>query len=113
MDNLDLIKEFFSNLRCSQCRAFFEDDSIRILRQELNYTVVRITCPKCEKNIGMALMGFEKEAAKVSGEVSNETMAFEINVSNDPINYDDVIDAHHFFKSLGSDWSRFLPDNET
>lgn len=113
MDNLDLIKEFFSNLRCSQCRAFFDENSIRILRQEMNYTVVRITCPKCEKNIGMALMGFEREAAKVSGEVSDDTMTFEVNDSNNPIDYDDVIDAHHFFQGLGSDWSKFLPNTES
>ena len=108
MDNLDIIKDFFANIRCSQCHSPFEKDSVKIVRQEYNYTVVKVICSKCEKNVGLVIVGLEKEPLKNSAENPQE-LPFELNST--PIDYDDVIDAHNFFYGLDSDWTKFLPKN--
>lgn len=115
MEINDIIKEFFSNIRCTQCHNFFEEEAISLIRHENNYTVVRVTCSKCGKNIGMALLGIDKESMKNSVKCLNEEderteIPVEIASNSEPITYDDVIDAHNFFYSLGNDWSKYLPE---
>jgi len=119
LDNMeikDILKEFFSNIRCSQCHNLFDEDSISIVRNENNYTVIRITCHKCEKNIGIALLGIDKDSIKSSMEKLNEKKGnnsqIEVNRENTPITYDDVIDAHNFFFGLGEDWLKYLPEKD-
>jgi hypothetical protein len=118
MEINDIIKEFFSNIRCTQCHNFFEESSINVVRHEHNYTVVRVICSHCGKNIGIAMLGLDKESIKNSMKQINEEnlikeIPLELTDSDDPITYDDVIDAHNFFYSLGSDWTKFLPNKET
>ncbi len=111
MDNLGIIKEFFSNMRCSQCNNFFEQESIRLLRQEGVYLVVKIACEVCGKNIGLAMLGLDRESLKKSmGTVEEfESIKFDVD-SKQPIDYDDVIDAHNFIEEMGSDWDKYLPN---
>jgi len=117
MGNFDIIKEFFTNMRCSQCHVFFEKSDIKVLRQDYNYTVVKVVCSSCGKNIGLAILGMDKESLKkqietTEDEYQNEdAIPFDIS-EEEPINYDDVIDAHKFFYNLGSDWAKFLPDHK-
>ena len=111
MDNIDIIKDFFANIRCSQCHSPFDKDSVKIVRQEYNYTVVKIICSKCEKNVGLVIVGLDKEPVKSNENIDTnlEELPFEFN--NTPINYDDVIDAHNFFYNLDADWTKHLPKN--
>lgn len=67
----ELIKEFFSNLKCSQCHNYFSKDSVKIMRQESNYTVVKVICPHCNKNIGLALLGLDREGMRKSMNTSD------------------------------------------
>ena len=111
----EIIKEFFSNIRCTQCHDFFDEESINIVRNENNYTVVRVTCSNCGKSIGLALLGLDKDSIKNSMErLSDQNNETPVEISNNgsPITYDDVIDAHNFFYGLGNDWSKHLPDNK-
>lgn len=115
MEINDIVKDFFSKIKCSQCQNYFEKESITLVRHEYNYTVVRVTCSICNKNIGMAILGLDKNSMHKTIECAEETKAHsKKNVSKkkscDPISYDDVIDAHNFFFSLGEDWTKFLPD---
>jgi len=117
MEINDIIKEFFSNIRCTQCHCFFGEESINVVRHENNYTVIRVTCKKCGKNIGMAMLGLDKDSMKKSMEYLNDLKQtdeapIELTEDTTPITYDDVIDAHNFFYSLGSDWSKHLPNKE-
>ena len=43
--------------------------------------------------------------------IKNE-IPVEVNNDEASISYDDVIDAHNFFFSLGDDWSKYLPDSD-
>jgi hypothetical protein len=109
-ENLSIVK-FFSKMTCSRCSNNFTEESIAVLREEHNYTVVRITCGSCGKNIGIAILGLDKNEMKKSLEFSEENAQFNISGSSSPIDYDDVIDAHDFFKALGSGWINQIPKN--
>ncbi len=111
MNNLGIIKEFFSNMRCSQCNNFFERESIKLLRQEGVYLVVKIACEICGKNIGLAMLGLDKESIKKSMSATGDFESLKLEMDdNQPISYDDVIDAHNFIEELGADWDKFLPN---
>lgn len=106
MKNSDAIKLFFLHMKCTNCENTFKDEDIEILRQEEGYTVVRICCEHCQKNIGVAILGIDKEQMQKS-----LNMCESVN-SNEPppIGYDDVIEAREFFNSLGNDWVKHIPE---
>jgi len=117
MEYLDYINEFFSHVKCSNCDEFFNNESIELVRQESNNIVVRITCAKCGKNLGLAILGIDRAQHKNSLDFSEDTsnksdMPVSVNADESPITYDDVIEAHQFFNGLGEDWSKYLPKNE-
>ena len=91
----------FSNLCCSQCKAGFDEDSITIKREEAGLTVLNLSCQNCGKNFGCALLGFTGIDVKPEPLVVQE--------GPEPINYDDVLDAHEFIKNLDEQWTKHLP----
>lgn len=106
MNSSDIIKLFFSKMKCSNCDHFFNEEDVTILRDEGDYIVARIYCNRCGKNVGIALLGLDREMMKKTLELSDTKS---INGIKDPITYDDVLDAHSFFSSLGDDWIKFIP----
>lgn len=94
------IEKLFSNLCCSQCKRGFSEDSIIIKREEKGLLVVGLECKHCGKNFGVAFLGLSDIELKEPLEVVE---------GPEPISYDDVIDAHNFFKNLDEDWSKYLP----
>ena len=118
MEYINYINEFFSHVKCVNCNEFFNNDAIQLVRQESNSIVVRIACVNCGKNLGLAILGIDRAGYKNSLGFSEDThgnndMPISVNVNNDPITYDDVVEAHQFFSSLGDDWSKYLPNHET
>ena len=105
MKNTDAIKLFFSKMKCTNCENPFNDEDIEILRQEDGYTVVRICCEHCQKNIGVAILGIDKDQMQKSLEMHQPEVSYEPS----PIDYDDVLEAKDFFQSLGDDWLKFIP----
>jgi len=105
MKNTDAIKLFFSKMKCTRCENFFEDEDVEILREEGNYTVVRIHCEHCQKSIGVAILGVDKEQMQKALELNQPDMEQEA----PPIDYEDVLAAHDFFQGLGDDWLKFIP----
>lgn len=96
-------------MNCSRCNKKFSNDSISVLRQEDNYTVIRVICSNCEKNIGLAILGIDKNEMRKTVEMEEGSE----NLSPDreePIDYDDVLNAHEFFTHLGSDWSKHISE---
>ena len=85
------LRVMFDNLCCSQCKNSFDENSIEIKRQEHGLLVVHLTCQHCGKSFGVAFVGISNV------EVKSEPL--EIQEGPDPINYDDVIDAHRFIKN--------------
>lgn len=96
------IEKLFSNLCCSYCRNGFDEKSFMIKREEEELTVVALQCTHCGKNFGLAFLGFSDIDVK-----SYEPL--EVQEGPEPINYDDVIDAHRFIKTLDADWQKHLP----
>lgn len=96
------IEKLFSNLCCSQCRNGFDEDSIVIKRKEDGLLVVGLECKHCGKSFGVAFLGISNVDVK-------DYEPLEVVQGPEPINYDDVIDAHNFIKNLEDDWSKYLP----
>lgn len=101
------IDKLFANLCCSSCGADFTDESIKVLREEDDFSVLQIVCTKCEKSFGIAFLGENNLAVKKN--ISDADLALELQDGPDAVNYDDVINAHRFIKNLGSDWKKHLP----
>ena len=89
---------------CSVCRNDFGEDAATVLRNEGDLLVLRIKCTKCGKNFGIALLGAGLDNAK-----DDEPFVFQ--QRPEPVNYDDVIDAHNFIKQLDGGWMKYIPDN--
>ena len=96
------IEKLFENLCCSKCRNGFDEDSITIKRDEEDLTVISLTCRHCGKSFGVAFLGFSDINLK-------NYEPLEVVEGPEPINYDDVIDAHRFIKELKNDWNKYLP----
>ena len=97
------LKVLFDNLCCSQCKAGFDDESIVIKREEDGLLVTHLECKHCGKSFGVAFLGLNGIDVKEPLEVQD---------GPEPINYDDVIDAHRFIKNLDEHWQDFLPKND-
>ena len=73
-----------------------------IKREEEGLTVVGLQCKHCGKNFGVAFLGISNFDVK-------NYEPLEVQEGPEPINYDDVIDAHRFIKNLDADWQKHLP----
>ena len=107
--NKKIIEMLFSDMCCSECKADFSEDSVFILRQEKNLNVMQIVCQNCGKSFGVALLGNCDE--KGTKEFTKDELALQIQEGPDAICYDDVIDAHNFFKNLDESWEKYIPEN--
>lgn len=98
------LKTLFSNLCCSHCRAEFGDESIQIKRQEQGLLVTHLVCQNCGKSFGVAFVGINNIEVKKESD-----LPLVVQDGPEPINYDDVIDAHRFIKNLDEHWQDYLP----
>ncbi|MEB3283914.1 MAG: hypothetical protein VKN33_01325 [Candidatus Sericytochromatia bacterium] len=129
MKNFIVVQEHFRKLRCAHCQQSFTPDGVKLLREEKDYWVVRVHCTACQQPAGVAIVGVEYESgeAPLPERPSREAVGAGAALGNrirgvfssrreeekfssmTPISTDDVINAHDFFSSLGSDWMRHLP----
>ena len=96
------IEKLFNNLCCSHCRNSFDEDSVKVKREEEGLTVISLECQKCGKNFGVAFLGFSDIDVK-------NYEPLEVQDGPEPISCDDVIEAHRFIKKLDGDWNKYLP----
>lgn len=115
MHNFEVIKQFFQNLKCSQCNEFYSEDSVKLIRKEENNVVVRVCCVICGKNLGLAILGLDSEEYNnsLNFQESGQNKLLQEKSQNPekilpPITYDEVAQAHKFFSSLDSDWMKYL-----
>ncbi|MFI3300775.1 MAG: hypothetical protein R3Y28_05075 [Candidatus Gastranaerophilales bacterium] len=94
----------FKNLCCSLCKSNFDENSVTIKRDEQGLLVTNLDCLHCGKNFGVAFLGFSDIQVK-----SQDELVLEIQDGPEPIDYDDVIDAHRFIKNLDENWQQHLP----
>ena len=105
------IQEYFQQKCCRFCDHPFTSEGIELLREEPGMLVVRISCCACGHPLGVAIVGTganpRENKSKHPGEWTKKDSE---RLANQPaITYDDVLSAHEFFASLGSDWTRHLP----
>ncbi len=105
------IQEYFQQKSCRFCSMYFRQDGIELLREEPGVLVVRVTCNSCGHPLGVAIVGTTPRAEKCRTQpISEWTRRDRKRLTTQPkITYDDVLNAHQFFQSLGSDWARHLP----
>ena len=96
--------KLFGNMCCSVCHHDFDENAVEIKREEDNLLVLKIACPECGKSFGLALLGAGEEIIK-------EDDALTFQECPQPINYDDVLDAHNFIDNLEKDWTKYIPED--
>jgi hypothetical protein len=103
------ISILFKELCCSVCKSDFDENSILIMREEKNKNeemiVLKLICPTCGKNFGVAFLGMSDLKLKNH---SDEDFILKVQGGANPINSDDVLDAHKFIKKLDKDWQKFI-----
>ncbi len=103
------INKLFSNLCCSNCGHDFDSDSVYVLREEDGLFVLQVVCPACKKSFGVAFLGLNSINIK-DEDKTDEKYALQVKDLPEPINSDDVLDAHCFIKKMGNDWQKYIPD---
>ena len=93
------LRVLFDNLCCSVCKNGFDEDSFEIKRNEDGLLVTHLVCKNCGKSFGVAFVGLSDIDIKEPLEVMQ---------GPDPIDYDDVIDAHRFIQNLDEHWQNYL-----
>ena len=93
------LRVLFDNLCCSVCKNGFDEDSFEIKRNEDGLLVTHLVCKNCGKSFGVAFVGLSDIDIKEPLEVMQ---------GPDPIDYDDVIDAHRFIQNLDEHWQDYL-----
>lgn len=120
MNNFAAVAEHFRKLRCAFCQQAFTPEGLKLLREEKDYWVVRVTCQACMQPSGVAVVGVDFDhgpnpaaqdrpaARRIDGIFASvaEEKRF---AAMAPINKDEVLDASGFIRNLGSDWMRHLP----
>lgn len=105
------IQEYFQQKLCRFCSHPFSSDGIQLLREEPGVLVVRVTCRTCSKPLGVAIVGTTPRPHTERKNYPIEWTKKDIErlSSKSAITYDDVLQAHEFFSTLGSDWQKHLP----
>jgi hypothetical protein len=106
------IQEYFQQKSCRNCANHFAAEGIQLLRQEPGVLVVRITCLACGHPLGVAIVGTNPNTSnRTRAELPLDWTRRDADrlLSQSPITFDDVLNAHHFIDSLGADWQRHLP----
>jgi hypothetical protein len=113
-------------------------NGIQLIREEHGVYIVSVYCHHCERQIGVAMVGIERQGmdaehasqfmAENGGADLQDLLEQELEalrtrfpdpeLTDDelerlsayaPISLDDVLDAHQFFHHLGRDWMKHLP----
>lgn len=105
------IATLFKDLCCSVCKSDFDEDSVTIMREEKTpdeeMIVLRLSCNKCGKSFGVAFLGISDLNLK---NYKEDDLVLKVQEGANPINTDDVLDAHKFIKKLDKDWQKFIKE---
>lgn len=105
------IATLFKELCCSACKSDFDEKSVVIMREEKTpdeeMIVFRLACQKCGKSFGVAFLGISDFELK---NYTDDDLTLHVQEGANPINADDVLDAHKFIKKLDKDWQKFIAD---
>lgn len=126
-DGFQAITAYFQQRACRACAQPYTADGIELVREEPGVVVVKVGCSSCGQPLGIALVGMNSPNQTLSGPqhcVHGRPSGRSTQKKHPPewskrdadrlggkppITYDDVLSAHEFFQSLGSNWSQQLP----
>ena len=91
-----------SNFCCSQCKAEFDNECVKIISREKGLFVTNLICKNCGKDFGITLLKLNN--------AESLSEPFEIIEGSEVIGMDDVIDAHKFIRDLDEHWQDHLPE---
>lgn len=101
----------FKELCCSVCKSDFTEESVSVMRQENTpeeeMLVLRLACKNCGKSFGVAFLGISDLELK---NYTEDDLALKVKTGAEPINSDDVLNAHKFIKQLDKNWQKFVSD---
>jgi hypothetical protein len=105
------IQEYFQQKECRFCSHLFKSEGIQLLREEPGVLVVRVTCSTCGHPLGVAIVGTTPKPQKPAQLHPRDWTKRDRErlVGLPPITYDDVLNAHQFFKDLDTSWHQLLP----
>lgn len=121
MDAFEIVQDFFCSMHCSSCNKLFKPDAIKLLKQEYNFLVVKITCTECDQPVGLAIVGVQPRydikqdtwGKEIPASYTHPTSEEPVKIKEPlPITYDDVVEAHKFFSTLGPDWMKYIKDRD-
>lgn len=115
MDSIQVIQHFFAKMRCNYCHSHFQPQGISLVREEEDVFIVDVSCAHCERHAGLAMVSLDRNAfpnlkprfkdPELTPDELERLSAFE------PISDNDVLDAHHFFQNMESNWQKYLQQN--
>lgn len=113
MNNFKLIQEHFTHLHCPYCDKEFTSECINLIREEVDYWVVKVFCVSCNQSVGIAIVGIEVEQNKTYKQYKQKESDFNSDElkkfsNKQPITTNEVLDAHKFIQNLGSDWTKYI-----
>jgi hypothetical protein len=119
MKKFAMIQAQFRQLNCGHCEAAFDPQGVKLVREEADFFVVRVTCLACNHPAGVAVVGADYEPIERRAERAPAPKKAESPFANaaeaerfaalPAINTNDVLDWHGFLATLGADWARQLP----
>ena len=99
------IAVLFKDLCCSQCKSDFDENSFTIMREEDSMIVFKAVCNECSKSFGVAFLGISDFDLK---NYDDDELSLQVQEGSNPINEDDVLDAHKFIQELDTNWKKFI-----
>lgn len=118
MNNFAAVAEHFRKLRCAFCQQSFTPEGLKLLREEKDYWVVRVTCQACMQPSGVAVVGVDfqgDDASPVPRPAARRVDGIFASAKEEakfaklpPIGVDEVLSASAFIRDLGGDWLRHL-----
>lgn len=110
MEGFESVQEFFCSMHCSRCHELLKPAGISLIREEDQFFVVKISCIDCNQPVGLAIVGISPHEVSTEKLLPAPAKDKSINPQPElpPIGYDEVIEAHKFFSSLGPDWMKHL-----
>ena len=103
------VQEYFQRKSCRFCDHPFAPEGIQLLREEPGMLVVRVGCSICGRPLGVAIVDTGPVRCNPQHPIDWTKKDLEKFANLPAVSYDDVLNAHEFLNSVGSDWAKYLP----
>ena len=99
------IKEIIANMRCAVCGSYYQADNVRIIGQQADLLVARLTCSQCDTQ-GLVFATLKEGEPSFIGEIGPEEWERFRRMSK--LSIDDVLDMHRLLRDFQGDLKELL-----